>query len=170
MAIMSDLHYEIDSYIVENGYCSADNANKMRLVETGMKKFMLDKIGEIDAKKSISNGIIEEISLHELAEILGETFPPEKRNETMSHLTRYIIGVAGFMQGYFIKWDINDDLEYLSSPLAVHNQDGKWDRLITHKQTPYIQIFDLALENLEQVMKLKEKKDRELVKSMRQAS
>ena len=170
MSIMGDLQYEIDSYIVKNGYCTADNANKMRLVETGMKKFMIDKIGEIDAKNSIPHSALEEISLHELAEILGERFPAEKRNETMSHLTRYVIGVAGFMQGCFIKWDINDDLEYLSCPLAVHKQDGKWERLVTHKQTPYIQIFDLALENLEQVMSLKEKKDRELVKSMRQAS
>lgn len=170
MSIMSDMQYEVDSYIVKNGYCRADNTRKMRLVETGMKKYMIEKIGEIDSRIAIPENMEEEVSLHDLAEMLGSVLPTENRNKTMSNLTRYVIGVAGFMQGGFIKWDINDDPAFVTCPLVELNQDGKWDRLVTHEETPYLQAFDLALENLDQVMKLKNKRDKEFVKSMRQVS
>lgn len=170
MSIMSDVQYEIDSYIVENGYCQADNNKKMSLVETGMKKYMIGKIEEIDSRISIPERVEAEVSLHDLAEILGSVLPTENRNKTMANLTRYVIGVAGFMQGDFVKWDINEDPAFVTCPSVELNEDGKWDRIVTHEETPYLQTFDLALENLEQVMNIKTKRDKELIKAIGRAS
>ena len=170
MSFMNDVQYEVDSFIVRNGYCNTDNESKLKLVETGMKKYMIDKIEEIDSTVSISDELANETSLHELAEILGNKLPKENRNELMSNLTRYIIGIAGFMQGVFVKWVIHEDPVFVTNPAAEINQNGRWDKLITHKQTPYLETFDLALENLQQVMKLKIKRDKELVKAIGRAS
>ena len=170
MSIMNDIQYEVDSFIVKNGYCYTDNESKLKLVETGMKKYMIDKIEKIDSKVSISDEMADEVSLHELAEILGNKLPKENRNELMANLTRYIIGVAGFMQGVFVKWVIHEDPAFVTNPTAEINQNGRWDKLITHKQTPYLETFDLALENLKQVMKLKTKRDKELIKAIGRAS
>lgn len=170
MSIMNDIQYEVDSFIVKNGYCHTDNESKLKLVETGMKKYMIDKIEKIDSKVSISDEMADEVSLHELAEILGNKLPKENRNELMANLTRYIIGVAGFMQGVFVKWVIHEDPAFVTNPEAEINQNGRWDKLITHKQTPYLETFDLALEGLQQVMKLKTKRDKELIKAIGRAS
>lgn len=170
MSIMNDIQYEVDSFIVKNGYCHTDNESKLKLVETGMKKYMIDKIEKIDSKVSISDEMADEVSLHELAEILGNKLPKENRNELMANLTRYIIGVAGFMQGVFVKWVIHEDPAFVTNPATEINQNGRWDKLITHKQTPYLETFDLALEGLQQVMKLKTKRDKELIKAIGRAS
>ena len=166
MSITNDVQYEVDSFIVNNGYCHADNEGKLRLVETGMKKYIIDKIEEVDSKEFISDEMADEVSLHELAEILGNKLPKENRNEVMANLTRYIIGIAGFMQGVFVKWVVQEDPAFVTNPAAEINQNGRWDRLVTHKQTPYIQVFDLALENLQQVMNVKTKRDKELIKAI----
>lgn len=166
MSIMSDMPYKVDTYIVENGYCYADNASKKHLVETGMKKYMADKIWEIDSSKNISYNVLQEASLHDLAEILGEIIPVEKHDETMSYLTHYVLGVASFMQGYYITWFVEDDPAFISCPLVEDNQDGKWDKLVTHRNTSHVKTFDLALEHLEQVIALKDVRDKELMKTM----
>lgn len=170
MLEMKDVQYKVDTYIVENGYYHADNTRKKHLVETGMKKYMIEKISEIDCQRKIPHSRVGEVSLHELAEILGEIIPEKMHNETMAYLTHYVLGVAGFMQGKFVQWDIEDDIAFVSCPLIETNQDGKWGRLVTHEKTPHLKTFDLALERLDQVMELKDKKDKELMKTLHQAS
>ena len=170
MSITNDVQYEVDSFIVSNGYCHADNESKLKLVEIGMKKYIIDKIEKIDSKVSISEEMADEVSLHDLAEILGNKLPKENRNEVMANLTRYIIGIAGFMQGVFVKWIVHEDFSFATNPSVEINQNGRWDRLITHEQTPYLETFDLAFENLQHVMQLKIKRDKELVKAIGKAS
>lgn len=163
---MNDIQYRVDSYIVENGYRRADNNSKKRLVETGMKKYMLEKIGEIDSRKVIPTSNLDDVSLQELALVLGEVIPEDMHDVTLPYLTHYVIGVIGFIQGDFVKWDVSEDVSFVDAPLVENSQDGKWGRLVTHKMTPHLKIFDLALDKFDQAIALKNVRDKEFVKSI----
>lgn len=163
---MNDMQYRVDSYIVENGYRRADNNSKKRLVETGMKKYMLEKISEIDSKKAISTSNLDDVSLQELALVLGEVIPEEMHDVTLPYLTHYVIGVIGFIQGDFVKWDVSEDFSFVDTPLIENDQDGKWRRLVTHKMTSHLKTFNLALDKLDQAVALKNTRDSEFVKSI----
>ena len=170
MLMMKDIQYKVDSYIVDNGFFEEDSSGKKKLVETGIKKYMIDKICETNKGRNTLCNAQQEMSLHELAEILGEIIPEEMHDETMAYLTHYVLGIAGFMQEYSITWMIEDNPALISSPLSENNQEGKWHRIVTHRNTPYVKIFDLALESLSQVIEKKDKRDKELIKSMKQVS
>ena len=163
---MNDMQYRVDSYIVENGYRRADNNSKKRLVETGMKKYMLEKISEIDSKKAISTSNLDDVSLQEFSLVLGEVIPEEMHDVTLPYLTHYVIGVIGFIQGDFVKWDVSEDFSFVDTPLIENGQDGKWRRLVTHKMTSHLKTFNLALDKLDQAIALKNTRDSEFVKSI----
>lgn len=76
-------------------------------------------------------------------------------DETMTYLTHYVLGIAGLMQEYCITLMVEDNPALISSPLSENNQEGKWHRLVTHRNTPYVKTFDLALEILSQVIEKK---------------
>lgn len=170
MLMMKDIQYKVDTYIVENGFFKADNTSKKELIEAGMKKYIIDKIWETSEGRKMLYGKQEETSLHELTEILAEIIPEEMHDETLAYLTHYVLGIAGFMQGCYITWMEEEDPSLISSPIAENNQEGIWDKLVTHRNTPYVKTFGLALENLSQVIEKKDKKDKEFIKSMQQAS
>lgn len=170
MLMMKDVQYKIDSYIVENGFFEADNTGKKELVETGIKKYMIEKIGESNKGRNILCSKKKETTLHELAETLAEIIPKEMHGETLAYLTYYVLGIAGFMQEHYIKWSVEEDQSLITYPLVENDQDGVWDKLVTNRNTPYVKTFDLALESLNQVMAKKDKKDKEFIKLMKKVS
>ena len=170
MPITSDIQYKVDSYLVNNGYCSSKKTNKKELVELGMKKYMLDKICELSGHQDVHLTKTTPVTLHELAEFLGEIIPEDTRDESMSFLTHYVLGIAGFMQESYITWIISDDYSLIDSPRMEQDHNGKYSKLLTHRNTSYLKTFDLAMENLDQVMTKKEKRDIELVKTMNHVS
>lgn len=170
MLMMKDIQYKVDTYIVENGFFEADNSGKKELIEAGMKKYMINKICDTNKGRKILYGKKQEASLHDLTEILAEIIPEETHAETLAYLTHYVLGVAGFMQGYYITWVVETDPTFINHPLAEKSQNGLWDKLITHRNTSYVKTFDLALENLSQVIEQKDKRDKEFIKLMRKAS
>lgn len=68
---MKDIQHKVDSYIVANCFFEADNSDKKKLVETGIKRYMIDKICGTNKGRNILCNAQQEMSLHELAEILG---------------------------------------------------------------------------------------------------
>lgn len=167
---MNDVHYSVDSYIVNNGFNRSSNETKKELIESGMKKYMIEKIGELSGRKYTTNINQDEVLLHDLAQTLEEMIPEERHDDTISQLTHYLLGITGFMQGYYITWYVEDDPALIDYPSIEYKEDGKLDKLVTHRKTSYVKTFDTALEVLDEVIERKNQRDRQFVKSMQQIS
>lgn len=154
MVIMNDVDYRVGQYIVDNGFYKADILGKTNLIKDGMKKYMIDKVAEL-SNRTIPEEKQDSLSLHDLAEVLGEIIPEEEHENTMCHLTHYLLGITGFLQGRYITWFVEDAQTLIEEPIIVYEEDGKVDKLITHKQTPYVKTFDLALANFDTTMQKK---------------
>lgn len=164
---MDDVHYVVDSYIVRNGFHHSSNETKKELIETGMKKYLIEKMAELKGLEQIID--TEDVTLHDLAESIEEIIPEEQK-DAMSQLTHYLLGITGFMQGYYITWYVEDNKDLIEYPSIEYREDGKIDKLVTHRETSYTKTFDKALETLEEVVEKKNQRDKQYRKSLKQIS
>lgn len=163
MINMSDIYYTIDSYMVENGFNKTNIEGKKALLESGLKKYMSNKITSIDPSKSIKDDDLDNISVNDLAITLGELIPEEEHTDTLRHLTHYVLGVAGAVQGYSIVWFTEDEPTYIASPLVEFTEQGKWDSLKTHRDTSYVTAFEFAYDVFKNTLMSKTKDNKQLV-------
>lgn len=168
MPRLDDIYYKVDSEIVANDWHEADNEEKKILLDNALKKFMCEKITEFDSTKSLKAEDQANITVNELAEILGKVIPEEDHFETMRHLTHYVLAVAGGIQGWSIVWEVDNSEEFLDNPHATFNAEGKWDTLTTHDQTSYIKTFEFVRDTMNQMILGKTKQAPQLTKEKQQ--
>ena len=158
MPRLDDIYYKVDHELVDNGFYEVDDEGKKQLIDSALKHFISAKITEFDSTKTLPDSAKEELSVNDLAEMLGTVIPQEDHFDTIRHLTHYVLAVASGLQGWTIVWDGDNSEEFLDNPLAKFNEAGYWDGLTTHEQTSYVQTFEFAHDILNQVILNKEKK------------
>lgn len=168
MINLSDIYITIDSYMVRNGFNETNLEGKKALLESGLKKYMSNKITAIDSSKSIKEDDLEMLSVNDLATTLGELIPEEEHTDTIRHLTHYVLGVAGAIQGYSIVWWTEDEPAYIDSPLVEFTETGKWDSLKTHRNTSCVTAFELSYDVFKHTLMEKSKDTKQLVFTQKQ--
>ncbi len=123
---------------------------KKDLVDTALKGFVIEKIAQYDLDKYVQAKSQTDITVNELVEILGDSIPKEDHFDTIRHLTHYILGLAGGLQGYSIIWSDDKSEEFLDNPAVSFNDRGYWDELRTHEQSSYVKTFEFAYDIFKQ--------------------
>lgn len=144
MAVMNDIYYGVDSYIVANGFYRTDLNGKKQLVDEGIKKYLITKISEFDSTKTLPEEKSSEVTVEELIDLLGEIIPKQDHKQKIAHLTHYIKGMSGFLQNWSVTWWQENDEALIDAPLIEFNADGKWDSIKTHEQTSYTETAKFA--------------------------
>lgn len=161
---MMDVYYKVDKYLIEKDFYGVSEEKQKELIEEGLKDYVIRKIRERDRAKG--NNLLqkkEEISLDDLVTILGELIPKEEHNDTIRHLTHYILNVAGGMQGFSITWWEEKDPDLIQNPVIQFNAAGKWDSLTTHRDTSYVQIFHFTHQTFREEFNKKDKENKSLI-------
>ena len=163
MTNLTDIYYIMDSYIIQNGFNRINLEGKKQLLENSLKKYISNKIATIDKTKIIRGEDLEKVSVNDLVDILGELIPEEEHADTLSHLTHYVLGVAGTMQGYSITWWSEEEPSFIECPLIEFTEKGEWDTLKTHRNTSYVKTFSLAYDVFKNTFMSKTKDNKQLV-------
>lgn len=140
---MTDIYHKVSSNIASQylgNFGSLETNEKKKIIDIELKKYLFNKIGELGYNNIYSN--INELSVHDLMVILSRLIPKEEHDETLAHLTHYILSVAGTLQYETIIWMISEDTEYV----AHFDKDNKWDRIVTSKHPDYVECFDFVYD------------------------
>lgn len=135
-----DIYYAVDHNLIESDYYGKDIDGKKKLIDKCLKEYAISKILEINSQKENMN--YDNLSLNELIEILSNLIPKEKHFDTIRHFTHYILNVAGNLQNFGIIWMVEEKEELIQKPEANFNIEGKWENLITHENTSYLEVFN----------------------------
>lgn len=138
------------------------------MVEKGLKWYINQQNALQEPSKHIQEENLEDVSLQELAEVLGGLIPEERHFDTIRHLTHYVLGIATTIQDYAVVWEVRDDEGLIDNPLSTYDENGKLNKFITHKKTSYVTAFDFALQSLDDVFEKKEERYKSFVKSMKE--
>ena len=125
MIKMEDIYYQVDSYIMENGFATASFEEKKQLVDYGLKKYLALKINQLDRSKKLPEDKYSEVTVIDLVNLLGEMIPEDRHSQTLTHVVRYILDNASLLQGKKIKWKRENDIELADSTyfeLNAHQQ------------------------------------------------
>ncbi len=158
MFAMNDIQPKVDQYIVSRGFYQMETKDQKELIYEGLKKYINAKIREVSGfKYALPEARLPETTPQELAHILADIIPTEAHDHSISHLTHYVLGMATYYQMYAVIWHVEERPELLESPEMTYTEDGKWDKLTTSKQTPYVKTFECALQELNKVMEKSDK-------------
>lgn len=141
---MTDIYHKVSSNIASQylgNFGSLETNEKKKIIDIELKKYLCNKINELKDTNICSENI-NEFSLHDLIIILSRLIPKEEHDETLAHLTHYILSVAGTLQYETIIWMISEDTEYV----AHFDKDNKWDRIVTSKHPDYVECFDFVYD------------------------
>lgn len=139
MVTITDIYYQIDSKIMEQGFYEGDIARKKQLIDENLKEYIGSKIAELNSGVLLER--TKEISVVEYLAYLASLIPPEEHFNTLRHFVHYILNVAGNLQGFSILWWCEEKPELIEKPIIEFDTEGKWEKLITHEKTDYVQTF-----------------------------
>ncbi len=153
MINMSDIYYKVDSYIVKNGYWEKDNIEKQELIEEGLTLYLTEKIMSLpfyisnnETIKKVNNG--ESVELDELVDALGKIIPESSHFDTIRHLTHYVLGIAGDLQGHSIVWYHEPEKDISDTPVITYDNAGRWDSITTTKSIMLPETFKAVYKEL----------------------
>lgn len=146
MANLMDIYYKVGKDLFEHDFDHKDTEGKKKLINGCLKTYLAGKIAEESPIKAIELSNNPDVSVCDLAVMLGELIPEEEHFDTMRHLTHFMLNISGEMQGWSITWWEDQDPQYIDNQLLTFNEEGKIDSLTTHKQTSYVQTFQFVHE------------------------
>lgn len=152
MVKMEDIYYHIDSYITDNGFYKASIEEKKSLVDYGLKRYLAQKINQIDRTKKLPEEKFKDVTVQDLVTLISEMIPEDKHPQTLSHIVRYILGNAGLLQGRNIKWKRENDEELIGSTQFEFNEQQQVIAIKTHIFPEYSQtirfVYDVYQSDL----------------------
>lgn len=143
----NDIFRRVDCSAVLCGYNNTSDINvKKEIITDSLKLYLLDKMHEMSATRSVKSIDLKKVTVEELIDMLGELVPEQHHFDTMRFITHYLTAVSSSLQGWEIIWPVEDSLELIESPMVTFNEEGKWDTITTHKNTPYAQVAKFAYQ------------------------
>lgn len=146
--INDNIHFN-DIYsriILEPNEYLATTENQKQILDEQLKKYLIDKISEIDYNISKSKNI-NKLTTKELIMVLSNYIPKIKHDYTLNHIIYAILGYASNMQSHSIVWYEEQDKELIEHPIITYDEQGRWNELKTHRNTDYLQIFNIVYDN-----------------------
>ena len=143
----NDIFRRVDCSAVLCGYNNTSDINvKKEIITDSLKLYLLDKMHEMSATRSVKSIDLKKVTVEEFIDMLGELVPEQHHFDTMRFITHYLTAVSSSLQGWEIIWPVEDSLELIESPMVTFNEEGKWDTITTHKNTPYAQVAKFAYQ------------------------
>ena len=143
----NDIFRRVDCSAVLCGYNNTSDINvKKEIITDSLKLYLLDKMHEMSATRSVKSIDLKKVTVEELIDMLGELVPEQHHFDTMRFITHYLTAVSSSLQGWEIIWPVEDSLELIESPMVTFNEEGKWETITTHKNTPYAQVAKFAYQ------------------------
>lgn len=157
----NDIYHKITSYW--NEYFK-DYETTKKVLDNQLKRYLIEKIININNNNTLKE-YLEELEVEELVTILGTCIPKCNHSKTLSHIIHAVLGYASNMQSYSIVWLEEQDKSLIDEPIITFDKFNKWDKLITHKNTDYITIFNKVYNTFKNEFMLKDitKKRKKLI-------
>ncbi len=144
----SDIIFKMNRYVMKNNCFELSIENQKELVETFLRKYTIEKLQELNSNKMISDEAAKELNLIDLFEELANMIPKEKHFDTLRFYTHCILEISGFLQGWSITWESDEDQKELE---VLFNEEGKWDKLNTTLNEDYVKtskfVYDIFQNN-----------------------
>lgn len=137
MIAINDIYYKIGSNLAINNFEKKDIETKKIMLDDEQKKYIVEKIYQINQK----NITEKELNTLELLEILANLIPKEQHFDTLRHFTHHILNIASIMQGWEIIWIVEERPSLIEYPEVNFDENNKLNNLITHKDTDYVKCF-----------------------------
>ncbi len=157
----------MNEYLLTNNFFDRETPDQKALVEAGLKEYLLSFL-KLKTVKTISPEDLENITINELVEVIGETIPAQYSFQTIDQLTHCLLNIASNMQGWQIVWRVEQDPAYIDAPVANFNSAGNWDELVTHNNTSCIKSFEFAATVFKEHFKEPTKDNKGMVLSTKQ--
>ena len=143
----NDIFRRVDCSAVLCGYNNTSDVNvKKQIITDSLKLYLLDKMHEMSATRSVKSIDLKKVTVEELIDMLGELVPEQHHFDTMRFITHYLTAVSSSLQGWEIVWPVEDNIALIDSPMATFNEQGKWDTITTHEKTSYTKTAQFAYE------------------------
>lgn len=144
MEAFNDIYFKVDSRIVEQGFWQVSTEEKKSLIDKELKLYALEKLRAVNCNHYLLNNQNTNLNINDIVVILASDISKEEHINTLRHFVHYILLVAGSLQDRSITWWIEEDEELIKTPYIDFNANGFWENLITHKETDYVQTFNLV--------------------------
>jgi hypothetical protein len=135
-----DICYRMDISVVPQNFWELNTEGKKNLIDSELKKYILSKL-ELNVTKNISEKNNEEVTVYDLINILANNIPKEEHLGTIDQFTHYILKMVGTLQGFDVIWWVEEEEYLIENPKIDIRSDGRWDQVITHKETDYVKSF-----------------------------
>ena len=132
-----------------------DNETTKKVLDNQLKRYLIEKIIEVNNNTLLEN--LENLTTEELVTILATCIPKCYHKETLSHIIHAVLGYASNMQSYSIIWFEENDESLIKEPIITFDESNRWNKLITHKNTDYITIFNKVYNTFQNEFMLKER-------------
>ena len=146
MVNINDIYTSMDKKIVNEGYHLSNTEEKKKLVDNGLKDYIISKINELGKVNSLTTQNSEQLSTLELFHMLANLIPKENHFDTIRHFTHYILNIATDIQGCYIIWYGDNDEKFLHEPLVDFDINGEWKSLTTHDDTDLVKVFEFVYD------------------------
>lgn len=151
---MMDIYGFMNKYLMENNYYDLNISLKKELIESGLKKYTIDKINEQSGR--IVFDVNTDVSFEELFNMLGNLISKENHFYTIRHYTHLILNIAGNLQNYSITW-ISDVNNPVTEPIIKFNEFGLWNELETDPNPDQVQTFNFVYDTFKNNFMVKQK-------------
>lgn len=140
----SDIYSKINPILIQNNYHSLGIMGKKSLIDKALKVYITSKLDELGKLDLLKGNNVDDLSVGDLLEILAAEIPEDKHHSTLNHFVHLIANLAGNLQGFDILWCEEKDESLIENPIIDFNAAGLLNEIRTHKNTPYVKIFNLV--------------------------
>ena len=147
MLEMNDIYHKVDTTLILSNYWNIEDEERKLLVDHALRYYLADKISVMDERKTFDE-LVEKSTIELLNYLEGHLSEFEKK-DSLRHVIHYVINLTSNLQEYAVVWEESQDEQFIEQPLAVFDDNGKWDRFITHHETSYVKAFEVAYDVLQ---------------------
>lgn len=146
-----DIYCKIENGLLNYNCYQKDINLQKELIEIELKKYIINKLEELNLKASV------QLSIYELIHLLSQRIDTEDRDEILSNFTHCILNLISYKQNYIVNWFIEDDESLKGNPVLSFNENNLCDKLITHVDSDYAEVFCFVYDTFKNKMFIKEK-------------
>lgn len=139
---LMDIYYKIK---VDSSFYEESKEQQLKIFDEKLKEYIIGKILELHPR--LQKESLEGFTTTAVASILIDVCKDTSRDQ-LNHLIHAILGFAGNIQNCGIIWYEEEETSLIENPQITMDEKGKWDKLITHKNTPHKLIFSLVYKKL----------------------
>ena len=139
-----DIYSKINPILIENNYHNLDINGKKTLIDKALKVYIISKLESLGKLNLLKGDNANDLSVGDLLEILANEIPEDKHHSTLNHFVHLIANLAGNLQGFDILWCEEKNESLIENPIIDFNAAGLLNEIKTHKNTPYVKIFNLV--------------------------